>query len=114
MGGSIDGIEVVRRMLIDRPGTAVIVITAHGTVETAVEAMRAGAFDFISKPLDLNLVRQQVLKAKQHYELLSENQVLRTRDWRVPAKSPTSSGTGPRCRMCSVRFVKSQRRKRLC
>ncbi len=74
----IDGIELVRRMLAQRPRTTVIVITAHGTVETAVDAMRAGAFDFIAKPLDLNLVRQQVRRAREHYQLQNENHQLKS------------------------------------
>ena len=74
-----NGIELMKRMLERRPQTAVIVITAHGTVETAVEAMRAGAFDFILKPVDLNLVRQQVRKARSHYDLQQENIALRHR-----------------------------------
>ncbi len=73
----VNGIELMRQMLLSRPQTAAIVITAHGTVETAVEAMRAGAFDFIAKPLDLNLVRQQVRKAKEHCLLQKENRQLR-------------------------------------
>ncbi|WP_404306605.1 sigma-54-dependent transcriptional regulator [Neorhodopirellula lusitana] len=79
LNSDIDGIELVRRMRKLRPAVAVIVITAHGTVETAVDAMRAGAFDFIAKPLDLNLVRQQVKKARQHLELRAENVQLRSR-----------------------------------
>jgi len=75
---SMGGIELMRKMLVVRPQTAVVVITAHGTVETAVEAMRAGAFDFIAKPLDLNLVRQQVRKAREHYRLQQENRSLRS------------------------------------
>lgn len=75
---SMGGIELMRKLLSARPQTAVIVITAHGTVETAVEAMRAGAFDFIAKPLDLNLVRQQVRKAREHYQLQLENRNLRS------------------------------------
>ncbi len=75
---NMSGIELMRKMLFTRPQTAVIVITAHGTVETAVEAMRAGAFDFIAKPLDLNLVRQQVRKAREHYQLQLENRNLRS------------------------------------
>lgn len=69
----ITGIELVAQLIAMRPETTVIVITAHGTVETAVDAMRAGAFDFIAKPLDLNLVRQQVRKARQHHLLQAEN-----------------------------------------
>ncbi|MGB7327820.1 MAG: sigma-54 dependent transcriptional regulator [Rubripirellula sp.] len=74
----MSGIELVRQMLQTRPQTTVIVITAHGTVETAIDAMRAGAFDFIAKPLDLNLVRQQVTKARSHHRLRTENVRLRT------------------------------------
>lgn len=77
--GNLNGIELIRQMLYMRPQTAIIVITAHGTVETAVEAMRAGAFDFISKPIDLNLIREQVRRAREHYLLRSENQRLKTR-----------------------------------
>ena len=75
----VSGIELLQEMLRSRPQTAVIVITAHGTVETAVEAMRAGAFDFVLKPLDLNLVRQQVRKARKHYEMRVEIEQLRNR-----------------------------------
>ncbi|EMI40387.1 sigma-54-dependent transcriptional regulator [Rhodopirellula sp. SWK7] len=76
---SMTGIELMERIVAERPHTAVIVITAHGTVETAVDAMRAGAFDFVLKPLDLNLVRQQVRKAREHYRLRIENQQLKNR-----------------------------------
>ena len=62
---AMNGLELVEAMLRSRPLTTVIVITAHGTVETAVEAMRLGAFDFITKPLDLDLIRQQVRKARE-------------------------------------------------
>ncbi len=73
LNSRITGIELVAQLIAKRPDTTVIVITAHGTVETAVDAMRAGAFDFIAKPLDLNLVRQQVRKARQHHTLQAEN-----------------------------------------
>ena len=75
----ITGIQLLKKIRYSRPQTAVIVITAHGTVETAVEAMRSGAFDFILKPIDLNLIRQQVRKAREFYQLRTENQQLRCR-----------------------------------
>ena len=78
LNSSMTGIELLEKIRYLRPTTAVIVITAHGTVETAVEAMRAGAFDFILKPLDLNLIRQQVRKAREYYQLRVENRQLRT------------------------------------
>ncbi len=74
----MNGLELVEQMLTLRPQTTAIVITAHGTVETAVQAMRLGAFDFITKPIDLDLIRQQVRKARQHHQLIMENQRLRT------------------------------------
>ena len=73
------GLELLGMILRARPLTAVIVIAAHGTVETAVEAMRVGAFDFILEPVDLDLVRQQVSKAKEHYHVRAENVLLRHR-----------------------------------
>ncbi|HBE67017.1 MAG TPA: sigma-54-dependent Fis family transcriptional regulator [Planctomycetaceae bacterium] len=75
--GDRDGLELVSLVQQRRPGTTAIVITAHGTVETAVDAMRRGAFDFITKPVDLNLIRQQVAKAREHHQLQTENRQLR-------------------------------------
>lgn len=77
--GDMDGLQLVTKILELEPSTAVIVITAHGTVETAVEAMRRGAFDFITKPVDLTLIRQQVRKAIEHHRLQRENRQLRDR-----------------------------------
>lgn len=75
----ISGIELLKKLHHEHPQTTVIMITAHGTVEMAVEAMHAGAFDFISKPLDLKLIRQQVRKAREFYQLRAENVQLRHR-----------------------------------
>ena len=55
-----DGLELVEWMQENTPGTPVAVITAHGSVETAVKALKVGAFDFVSKPLDLNDLRKLV------------------------------------------------------
>lgn len=75
--GDRDGLELVSLVRQRKPSTTSIVITAHGTVETAVDAMRRGAFDFITKPIDLNLIRQQVAKAVEHHRLQSENRLLK-------------------------------------
>lgn len=77
--GDRDGLDFISLALQRKPETTAIVITAHGTVETAVEAMRRGAFDFITKPVDLNLIRQQVQKAFDHHRLQSENRDLKNR-----------------------------------
>jgi len=58
-----DGLELVEWMQINSPGIPVAVITAHGNVETAVQALKLGAFDFISKPLDLGNLRNIVENA---------------------------------------------------
>ena len=77
--GDRDGLDLVSLVRQKYPDTTAIVITAHGTVETAVEAMRRGAFDFITKPVDLNLIREQVSRAIEHHRLQSENRLLRNR-----------------------------------
>jgi two-component system response regulator AtoC len=59
----MDGLEVLRRIKETRPEVEVIMLTAHGSVENAVEAMRLGAFDYISKPIDLEELRLIVGKA---------------------------------------------------
>ena len=58
-----DGLELVEWMQTNTPTVPVAVITAHGSVETAVQALKLGAFDFISKPLDLNNLRSIVENA---------------------------------------------------
>ncbi len=58
-----DGLELVEWMQSHAPGVPVAVITAHGNVETAVQALKLGAFDFVSKPLDLGNLRNIVENA---------------------------------------------------
>jgi DNA-binding NtrC family response regulator len=53
LGGG-DGMDVLRKLRADSPETQVVVITAHGSVEAAVEAMKLGAFDFVKKPFELD------------------------------------------------------------
>jgi two-component system, NtrC family, response regulator PilR len=55
-----DGLSLVEWIQMHKPQTPVAVITAHGNVETAVRALKLGAFDFISKPLDLNALRKLI------------------------------------------------------
>ena len=58
-----DGIELVRQISRDYPDLPVAVITAHGSMETAIQALKAGAFDFASKPIDLQMLRRLVQSA---------------------------------------------------
>ena len=55
-----DGIELVRRISTDHPGLPVAVITAYGNMDTAIAALKAGAFDFVQKPVDLDQLRTLV------------------------------------------------------
>jgi two-component system response regulator HydG len=73
----IDGITLLKRAKELRPTIEVIVITGHGTVEKAVEAMRLGAYDFIEKPLDRNALLKAVAKAVEKRRLTDENRRLR-------------------------------------
>jgi two-component system NtrC family response regulator len=79
MPGGESGIDLIRRIKDERPETLIIVITAHGTVETAVEAMRLGAHDYLSKPIDVGTLRLQVRNAFEHDRLREENRRLRER-----------------------------------
>jgi two-component system NtrC family response regulator len=77
--GEITGLDLVSLAKQQQSQIASIVITAHGKVESAVEAMRRGALDFLSKPVDLNVIRLFVQKAKERHRLLAENLALKDR-----------------------------------
>jgi DNA-binding NtrC family response regulator len=71
------GISVVSRVHSLVPETPVIVITGHGSIETAVDAMRKGAFDYITKPFKADQIEVIVEKAVKHWRLVMENESLR-------------------------------------
>ncbi len=73
----LSGLELLRRANAIRSEIPVIVITAYGDIETAVEAMRAGAFDFITKPFNREQIRLTVEKALSYGSTLAENRSLR-------------------------------------
>jgi len=72
-----DGVSVLRAARERDPGTSVLVMTAYGSIETAVEAMRSGAFDFVQKPLDLDQLELRVARGVEHRRLLYEVTELR-------------------------------------
>ncbi len=65
----VDGMELLKRVTIAHPDVPVIMITAHGTVDTAVEALKHGAFDYITKPFEQSELRNVVRKATRTREL---------------------------------------------
>ncbi len=73
----MDGIEVLEQSLAAKPDLAVVMISGHGTIETAVDAIKMGAFDFIAKPLDLNRLLVTVRNALDRNELVEETKTLR-------------------------------------
>ena len=72
-----EGLELLARAREIDPALAVVMLTAFATVELAVESMRQGAFDFITKPFQPDVVRATVRRACEHTQLLRENGVLR-------------------------------------
>ena len=73
----MDGIEVLQSAKNNKINTPFIMLTGHGNVETAVEAMKLGAYDFISKPPDLNRLLTAVRHALENKSLRSENKKLK-------------------------------------
>jgi len=74
----MDGLELLKTLKGIRPEVMVILMTAYGSIETAVEAMRLGANDYITKPVDLNELLIHISKAQKESLLLRENRLLRT------------------------------------
>jgi len=73
----MDGLEFLRKAKIDFPDLEVIMITAHGTIETAVEAMREGAYDFITKPFKRITLLKTLERVLEKQNLKRENEFLR-------------------------------------
>jgi two-component system response regulator HydG len=73
----MSGIDVIKALRTVAPDPEVVVMTAYGTVETAVEAMREGAYDFVEKPLKRMHIVKTVRKAAERHALLQENRSLR-------------------------------------
>ncbi len=73
----MDGLEVLEHILKTDPDITVVMISGHGTIDTAVEAIKKGAFDFISKPLDLNRLLITIRNAMDKTKLVTETRVLK-------------------------------------
>ncbi len=75
----MDGIEVLEKILALKPETTVVMISGHGNIDTAVDAIKKGAFDFIVKPLDLNRLLITIRNAGDKTLLVKETHVLKQR-----------------------------------
>jgi diguanylate cyclase (GGDEF)-like protein len=71
----ISGLDLVPHLLKESPDTVVLMVSGLQTIETAINAMRAGAFDYMTKPLDLRHVEAAVQRALAHHKLLKEKRV---------------------------------------
>jgi len=87
----IDGLEVLANIVKNNPDIPVIMISGHGDIETAVEAIKKGAFDFIQKPLDLNRILVTIRNAIEKSNLVVETKTLRkkvNKSFQIIGKSP--------------------------
>ena len=75
----ISGEEVVRHVTTENPGIPIIVLTGHGSIEDATSAIKAGAYDFLTKPLDLDHLNLIVKNALKGRELENQNKELKER-----------------------------------
>ncbi len=73
----MDGLALCERIVTTYPGTPVVVVTAFGSLEVAVKAIRAGAYDFITKPFELEALALALVRAVQHRQLRDEVKRLR-------------------------------------
>ncbi|MGB5395014.1 MAG: sigma-54 dependent transcriptional regulator [Lutimonas sp.] len=75
----MDGVEVLEKAMKIKPETPFIMISGHGELETAVDSMRLGAYDYISKPPDLNRLLNAIRNALDKKQLVTENKILKSK-----------------------------------
>lgn len=81
------GLELLEQALALDPGLSVVVLTGYGSIETAVQALKAGAYDFLTKPIDQDALFRTVRKALERAALLAENRRLRETCGRPEARN---------------------------
>jgi two-component system nitrogen regulation response regulator NtrX len=87
----MDGIEVLQKSAEISPDTPVIMISGHGNIDTAVEAIKKGAYDFIEKPLDLNRLLVSIRNAMERIDLVAQTKILKkkvSRTFDIIGESP--------------------------
>ncbi|MBL8695255.1 MAG: sigma-54-dependent Fis family transcriptional regulator [Planctomycetes bacterium] len=98
----VDGLELLQQIRAADPDVQVVVLTGHGSLEHAVEAMRRGAFDFLTKPVSLDVLEQTLRGASEKRSLLADNQRLRRA---LGAGSGTQKLLGESARMRELRHT---------
>src|SRR5689334_6524393 len=78
-GGGLEGIEILKQLRAEMPSVPVVMISGHGTIETAVEAIKLGAYDFLEKPFKSDRLLLVVERAIEAAQLRRENEELRLR-----------------------------------
>jgi DNA-binding NtrC family response regulator len=73
----LDGIELLQKLIEHKINSSVIIMSGHGTIETAVDAVKIGAYDYLAKPIDLNRLLVSVRNASEKGDLLTETKVLK-------------------------------------
>jgi FixJ family two-component response regulator len=84
----MSGIETLKRIRSENPDLQIIMLTGHGSVEKGVEAIKAGAVDFLEKPADINKIMEKITEAKRKRVLLIEKkkeaqvkEILQSKGW---------------------------------
>jgi DNA-binding NtrC family response regulator len=87
----MDGMEVLDRVTVLAPDTPVVMISGHGNIDTAVESIKKGAFDYIEKPLDLNRLLITIRNALDKSNLVTETKILKkkvNKKYQIVGESP--------------------------
>jgi len=89
----VGGLEALRRIKERRPEAVVVVVTGYGTVQSAVQAMKHGAYDYVTKPFSVDELKMLLERVVSHLKLKSENRLLR--------EGEIQTGIRRHCRPCS-------------
>ncbi len=100
--GGMSGYEFLGKVRAQFPGLPVLMITAFATPKLAVEAIQAGAIDYLSKPFAPEELLHAVSRCAERYRLLQENAALRARDQATRPVSRTSWVIPRRCAICGI------------
>src|SRR3954469_22178433 len=92
-GSRLDGIQILAELKRDHPNIPILMISGHGTIETAVSAIKQGAYDFIEKPFKSDRLLLMIRRALETAELRRENADLKRRSertWTMIGSSPAT------------------------